>query len=346
MPSAPHRPAFALLELAAAILIGAALLALLVIMGGESRRQARLGEDMAKLRRIGALTSDYAADCNDQFWSFSWKKGQALSAWPELNNASSNLQAGANQAVDILRRVAGREDIFVISGWIAQVLYNHLPLGDHIGRVPEQTFVSSLDRHRLKWSADPKGFDAGFYQPAPTGAPGTNAGKRWPYGASFQMPTSFYDSGSPGVRVTQSSTQSTYNVPAEPVLAGRTTAAVGFPALKVLLHDQHGRHFGKRVAFCVHPQARLPLLMADGSLAVRTASDANPGWQPNAPTVSAPTVFQYQPDVWEPPTFTGQPAEIIDAGRFRWTRGITAEHGIAGRDFGAAETCSGQPGCP
>ncbi len=346
MPTRRNRPAFVLLECGIVVAVGAALLALLLIMGAGARRHARLGEDLAKLRQIGSLTSDYAGDNNDQFWSFSWKKGQSLSQWPELNNATSDQQAAANQAVDILRRIANRLDIFPITGWVPQVLYNHLALGDHLGRAPDSLFVSSMDKHRLKWSADPKGFDQGWYQPAPQGSPpGTNNGKRWPYSASFVVPTAFYDLSPVASRISQATTQGTYNVPPSASLGAATLAATACPALKVLAHDQHGRHFGKRVAYCAHPQARLPVLMVDGGVGARTASDANPGWQPNAPTWATPTTFQYAPDVWEPPTMSGAPVEIIDAGRFRWTRGTATEHGIAGRDFGGPETCSGQPGC-
>src|SRR5690349_12826625 len=102
------RRAFALVELLALITVVGCVAALIVLLSGESRRMGRLGEDLGKLRQVGGLTAEYAADHADKFWTFSWRKGDSLSQYPELNNASSDLQAAANQAVDILRRRAGR----------------------------------------------------------------------------------------------------------------------------------------------------------------------------------------------------------------------------------------------
>ena len=127
---------FALVELAAIGVVGALLAVMLLVSAGESRRLGRLGEDIAKLRQIGAWTASYGNDHTDQVWGFSWKKNQALSQYPPLNNASTDVQAAANQAVDILRRVAGREDIQPIAGWIPYPYYSHLALADYIKLLP------------------------------------------------------------------------------------------------------------------------------------------------------------------------------------------------------------------
>ncbi len=186
-------------------------------------------------------------------------------------------------------------------------------------------------------------------RPVPAGPdwlrPGTNNGKRWPYSSSFLLATSFYDKGgSPPQRIYQGPTHSTYFVP-NGTLGARLQAETAFPSHKAFLHDAHGRHFGERVPYCVVPEARLPVLFVDGSVSVRAAADANPGWHPGQPTSPISMIFNYQPDAWEPLTTTGTVSQQVD-GRFRWTRGTATEHGIAGRDFGGPETCSGQPGCP
>ena len=330
---------FTLVELVAVIGVLVLVGVMLLAAGGESRRLARLGEDVAKLRQTGAWTGSYSADNSDLYWSFSWKKGQSLSQYPDLNNADSDLQAAANQAVDILRRVAGRTDILPITSWLPHPLYGHLVLADYIEpvRMPDLTLVSAADMHRLAWARDPAGYDAGQYTPNP--GTGTNLSKRWPYSGSFQVPAAFWDQSSAPNRVSPISHNS-YSLPSGAVLGGASEAATAFPSSKVLLNDQAPRHFGPRMGYCTSDEARLPLLFADGSVRVRAASDSNPGWQPNQPWTTLPVTFMYQPGEWEAPTLSGFPAELM-IGRFRWTRG-----GVAGRDFDGPEVCTGQPGCP
>ncbi|MCC6660519.1 MAG: hypothetical protein IT437_06490 [Phycisphaerales bacterium] len=334
------RHGFALVELAALGVVASLVAALLLVFGAETRRAGRLGEDIGKLRRIGALTGQYAADNADLFWTFSWKKGQSLSQWPDLNNATSDTQASINQMVDILRRRAGRTDVPQLQFFIPQISYSQLTLLDYAERVPDECFVSSADTNRLKWLRDPHGFDQGLYQPAPAGAPGTGPGKRWPYSTSFPLETAFYDRSRLELRVTQASTHSSYFLSADAILRGKTTAAVVFPAHKVLMHDNNARHFGIIQPYCTYaPWARLPLLFVDGSALVKSAAESNLGWSPRS-TSSALTAFDYQPDAWEPATVSGNTNEHV-IGRFRWTRGF-----LDGRDFGGPEACTGQPGCP
>lgn len=335
-------------ELAAAVVVVALLTAMLVGLA-ETRRQGRLGEDIGKLRQIGAWTAAYAADNSDQFWSFSWQKNKvyaststSIPTWPA---GSSDVQAQANQAVDILHRIAGREDIVPIPNWFANIAYSHLVLVDYLkSEIPNLAFVSSADRHRLRWARDPHGFDAGLYQPAPSGTsgPGTNAGKRWPYGASVQLSTSFYDQSNLGLRVYQGPSHTNYFTPIGS-LAGRLTAGVAFPSQKVHIHDATAWHFGPRVSHFAFPEMRLPLLFTDGSVQVRASADANLGWAPNLPTSVLPTAlsYTYSPDSWEPPTLTGASAQLVNAGLYRWTRAF-----LDGRDFGGPEACTGQLGCP
>ena len=335
-----NRRAFALVEAAALLVVAVGVAALLLVFGAEQRRQGRLGEDISKLRTIGELTSQYAADNADLFWNFSWRKGQSLSQYPDLNNATDDLSAAANQAVDILRRVAGREDIPRISAWIPHVAYAHLPLLDYSKELPDETFISAADTHRLKWSRDPRGFDQGAYTPAPPGVPGDPNAKRWPYSSSFQLPTAFYDKSPVSGRISQAGGYNFFTVPSNAVLGGQPRSAVAFPAHKVLLHDSHARHFGVKQPYCTLDPSRLPLLFADGSVHVKGAIESNAGWIPTTPTSAASTFFTYQPSAWEPGTFSGGVSENA-IGRFRWTRGF-----LLGRDFGGPEACTGQPGCP
>ncbi len=333
------RRGFTQIELVALVVVGGLLTALLITLG-ESRRQARLGEDMAKLRQIGAWTGHYAADNQDAYWTYSWKKGQSLSQWPDLNNATSDLQAAANQAVDILRRVAGQLDIQPIVAWIPHVLYSHLPLEDYLKTgMPDLTFVSAADKFLYECARDPEFCQSCQMVPPPPGC-GTNAGKRVPFGASFGISTAFYDGSDAANRISQGSQHNQYFVP-NGSLAGKPVSSVAFPSQKVHAHDGAARHFGPRVSHCAFPEMRLPLLFADGSVRVHASADANPGWHPNQPTAGTTTSYSYTPGVWEPPTPSGLPSELVTAGRYRWTRGF-----LDGRDFGGPEACTGQPGCP
>ena len=105
--------------------------------------------------------------------------------------------------------------------------------------------------------------------------------------------------------------------------------------------DQHQRHFGKIQLFYGYPQARVALLFMDASASVRLTTDSNKGWIPNAETSADPTTFLYNPGGtggWEPPTLSGDPSEQINAGYYRWTRGLNR-----GVDFTAKEIYTGQP---
>lgn len=334
------RHAFALVEAAALCLVTAVVGAALLVFASETRRAGRLGEDIGKLQRIGSLTQQYAADNADMFWTFSWRKGDSLSQWPDLNNAPDDGRAAANQLADILRRRAGRPEMIFTAPFIAQVNYSHVPLLDYAQRVPDETFISAADFHRLRWARDPLGFDQGHYQPAPSGVPGDPNAKRWPYSAGFTISTAFYDKSPQGHRVYQASFHSGYAVPGTARLGAKLVTEVSFPFQKVFVSDSNARHFGSKQPYPTHDQARLPLLFADGSVFVKPSAECNPGWIPNAPDLPGPYTYWYTPAAWEPGTFSGEPAELV-TGRFRWTRGF-----LEGRDFGGPEACTGQPGCP
>lgn len=345
--SAHAAPGFAMIEAVAFVAIAALLAALILIAGGDSRRQARLGEDIAKLKGFGAATGSYAADYSDLFWSFSWKKGAMLSQYPDLNQQAqaSDLAAASAQGVDILRRLAGRQDILPINNWYPHVSYAHWVLSEYLVKpLPDFESISAADERQRTWARNPPGFDAGLYPPGPGSvpwfpSPGTNAGKRWPYRSSFQLPAAVSDSSTPPNRVSQSEFHNNYVVQVAAQLGARPTSEVVFPAHKALMWDGHARHFGTRQPYCTHDQARLPILFADGAVSVRAAKDANPGWLPN--TLASQTNFYYLPDAWEPPTMSGQPTEQV-IGRFRWTRGCPTNT-LTGRDFGGPENCSPPP---
>jgi hypothetical protein len=296
---------------------------------------------LANRKQLGTATHSYSADYQDRFFAFTWKKGDALSKWGFLNNATTDLQAAANQAVDILRRRADREDITQITGWIPHVLYTHLVIQDYLAsRLPEQLVICPEDYHRNLWQTDPHGFDAGLFRPAPP-QQGSNSGKRWPYSSSYQVTTAAYDRSAKGNRITAGA----YNSYAVPGLANLGNTKVGdvmFPSRKVHMHDNYQRHSGKTQVYFGYPQAKVPLLMHDSSVDIYATQDSNRGWYPNAPNSSAPTTYMYNPPAngWEPPPLNNPGGDMM-IGYYRWTRGF-----LRGVDFGSIEIYTGQSPYP
>ncbi len=322
------RDGFVMRELVAMLAVAGVVACVLMVLGARARQSAMASDDLAKLREIGSLTGMYASDNKEAYWGFSWKAGQSLSQYPDLNNATTDLQAGANQAVDILRRRAGRTDIPAIFGWIPHVFYSHLALEDYAGHAPaNRLFVSSGDVNRLKWASDPLGFDQGKFLPC---QPATGAtSKRWPYSASWQMPTAFYTKEWSGPNaLVNSGSFSLYSTPPGIGIVQQFVSTVTFPSQKIVLHDFGARHFG-RPGLYANPEARVATLIADGHAEFLATKNTNPGWNPTQPSSLAPLVLSYSPSCWDPPLMGNQ--DNLPAG-YRYTR-----EGLFGRDFGGPE---------
>jgi len=178
----------------------------------------------------------------------------------------------------------------------------------------------------------------GFWQPFqnPESGPVPGSAKRWPYSASFQTPTAWYDKGETGSRISPAS-HSSYSIPIGALRdGGHLLSDVVFPAQKVLMHDYGAWHFSRRSQHFLVKTSRVSVLMGDGGASPRLTGDANEGWQPNRPTSALPVVSSYIARVWEPPNVVpGRPDRPI--GHYRWTRG-----GIEGRDFDGPEIDTGQ----
>ncbi|GIW73494.1 MAG: hypothetical protein KatS3mg103_0016 [Phycisphaerales bacterium] len=165
------------------------------------------------------------------------------------------------------------------------MLYTHLVVNDYLAQqLPEKMVVSPADVHRLNWQKEPQG---AVRHQLLVAIP--RAGDRVQQALAVQLqlpgragvPT---DASREGARITQA-THRSYFVPGNCKIGGLRITAVDSPSQKVFMHDNVDR-YSRIQLYHAFPDAKVCLLMFDGSASQRVTDDANEGWQLQQPAFS------------------------------------------------------------
>lgn len=324
-----HPRAFTLTDLVALLAVVTLLCSFALVSLRENRRAASQSTSLANLRFFGAAYASYAADNNDGIATFTWRAGQSLSQFSDLNQANTDIDAAADQAVDIIRRRSPATAQPPARGFLPHVAFFHLVLIDYLGE-------SAI----LPAAAAPGDANLRRYQQNPLnpcGQPGNPCpGSGTPLTAiasSYRRPAAFFardrNERIAGVSINTVAPSpqghAFFSVP-QGSLINRRTAEIAFPALKVQLADAVARDFSPQ-RFMLETDARVPMLMSDASAAVRRTNDANSGVNPND---GSSALILYNPNIpFDPPAASPSPNPRFD-GRFLWT-----SLGLRGIDYDA-----------
>jgi hypothetical protein len=243
-------------------------------------------------------------------------------------------------ALDIIRGMRGDDGTYYtpftsLSDRLLDRNFGYLPLisGGYLsGNLPDPACACPEDRDSLIWQQYPEHVDQAL---AADGDPDARASpdyhKVLPFKCTYEVVAcafspdpinaaagnvTYQASGGPGLHVL-------YFV--SNVLPNRTVEEVQFPSQKVWYYDDYDRHVFARPIWHAYPPAAQPLMMFDGSVAVRKTSDANIGWDPRMPLASTHTSYDYWPNGNQPATLSGSTYDVVD-GYYRWTR--AGLHGV------------------
>lgn len=318
----PSCRAFVLPDLAALLGVVAVALCVLAVASSRTRSTASLGQSISNIRQISDAIAAHGADNADLAPGFSWKKGANPSTFADLKTSNTDIEAAANQFVDIVRRRSNFPAFPKLVGFTPHFSYVHVMLADYLNTpLPLGFGVSPEDKTLLKWSSDPTKWQQ-------NGAPNAQSAFRSSYEICFGL-WALTDSGTNAVGQ-DGLAFNQFSLPSLTSVGQRQLSAITYPAHKAQVWDLYQRHLGPRVGFFMYDEARVPVAVFDGSVALRAGRNSNSGWKPQNPASSSFSIITYSPGATDPAALSGVSAAV--RGRFRWTR-MT----VAGRDFDAGE---------
>lgn len=348
MRSALSRRAFTLIELLLVVAIIALLISILLPALGKARKAARVSVCMSNQRQIASANINYAADWKNRLCAYSWTPQTSVSQWGDTNaHGGDYIQAHANQAVDIVRRMTGRGNdgyFRVIDNRMVDRNFGHLPLvdGGYLAqKLPEPVAACPEDRQTLIWQKYPDDYQTAIRLGGDIDQASEDSYKRiYPFWMTYQyVPNAWSPEIGPYV-IRQATGGQGYHMlytvfPGQTSFVNRYLEDCSFPSQKVWMFDLFDRHYYSRTIWHAFAPASQPMIFFDGSVANRKFRDSNPGWTPpGSPAAinTPPTSYSYWPFPQDPATLNGAAQQQIPAAGFRWTRG-----GIRGIDFSGRE---------
>lgn len=325
----PQSRGFTLIELAAVLAVVGVLVAGLVVSLRQHRTGGWAAGSLSNLRELGAGFASYAISNQERVATFSWRAGPTPSTFPDLQFAASDLDASANQLVDMVRRRGPRANFTLLPGTIVhprhtlQVLMEFLdqPVLSPLLTAPSDDGLRCLQRLEL---GDPGG------SAATCGFGGATSSILSRYASSYLFPSAFF---SPDVRsrsrgntvALATGFSNAYTVPAGAPLGRRLVSDIRFPSRKVQLAQRTDDSSNPR-RFHLHSDASPPLLFADGSASVRATRHANRGIDPNS---GGQAIIPYAPSTpLDPPLVSSGSDDRLNAAYF------STSMGLRGVDFG------------
>ncbi|MFK7759780.1 MAG: type II secretion system protein [Phycisphaerales bacterium] len=350
--------AFTLIELLVVIAIIALLIGILLPALGQARRSAQNVVAQANARSLNTGAANYAGDSDDAIFSFTWREGGTYINLFRGNQrtATSDTEAAAWQAQDILQRATGRITgqgrVLAPTGRLMHRRYSHLVLLDYLtDRQPEPIAASPFDKNLIDWQSDPLGYtEPGNSFPYGNGQPDqagydTDADwaqnkikALWGFASTYQMvPAAWNTDGINGTN-TYAPIDSTPHlftpIDGAPQLGRRRMTQVAHPSAKVMLFEEFDRFSDPAGLYFAYPEAKANLAFFDGSVRQESSQDSNPGWNPSAP--NAPWLQTYVPLDTFPLPKGGLGDQTAYCQRYRWTR-----NGLQGIDFGGKDVGTG-----